>query len=1098
MRKSLLVLFMFVFVLGAWAQERVISGKVTSSDDGSPLPGVNVVLKGTSTGTVTDSGGGYKLSVPASGGTLQFSFIGMEPREEEIGERSVIDLPMASDVKQLSEVVVTALGVKVDKDKFNAAVASVSGSTVLRSGETSALTGLSAKAAGVLITRTGGDPGAGAYIQIRGQNTISSNAQPLFIIDGMPVSNSSDGVNNIVVQQSRLNDLNPDDIASIDVLKGASAATLWGTRAANGVVIITTKKGRDEGGKVNISWKTTVSIDEINKMHDLQRNYGGGRGGQWRQNARESWGDRIDDRTGGTDAFITAPGPGYNGFATFADGTKRYAIASGTTFSVNGRGAGAHGGKNSKETYDHRYDAFQTGRFVDNNLTISGGNAKSNFYASVSNLDQTGIVKSFSDYKKTSVRFNMENRFTNWFKVSANANYISMAATRYQQGDNLDGLLLGGLRTSPDFDNQIYEADYTTIAGATIPDRQVSYRSQLGQFANPRYSNPIWNIKNNKSNSDVDRILGNLELTIDPTDWMSVVGRVGIDNFVDTRNDLWPLYSASYPEGYLQKWWIQEKQFQGDLFAKFTKEFSSKFSATAIVGVQYNNRKYEWVFADVKSFTLPGAPDQLANGLNSNLTASNFTRLIRTYGYYAQIDLAALDMFYITLTGRNESASTFGSGIDNSFFFPSAAVAWQFTKLEALKDNSVLSFGKFRANYGEVGIQPDAYRTSTLFVPSAYGDGYAGTLQASSSVYGGGFNRSAFRGNPKLGPERKKEVEVGLDLRFLKDRFSLSVTGYNNTTTDVIIPLSLPDEVGFSQEWTNAAELNNKGLEIDLGAQILTGAFKWSMNGNWAANRNTVVSLAGSEAQYIDGTYGGASYQEGQPFGVILGTDFLKDEVPTSATFGKYLLDADGFPQDGTTNEIIGNMNPDWMAGLGNTFSYKGVSLFVMFSTVYGNDIFNGTRGALYTFGTHADTGNEVTSSVALKAYDGTTIPAGTPFRGQIKDFGAGPVALTQAWYQGPGTSFNQASVKQFIEDGTATRLREITLGYSLSSPGFRNATKLRSIDFSLTGRNLILWTNYTGIDPESSISGTGLSRGDDWFASPNTKSFLFSVKINF
>jgi TonB-linked SusC/RagA family outer membrane protein len=1097
MRRLLLLCFALLFALGAHAQERVVSGKVTSTDDGSPVPGANVVLKGSTNGTVTDANGAYRLTVPASGGTLVISFIGMQTIEEVIGERSVVNGTLATDVKQLSEVVVTALGEKVDKDKFASSVSTVAGGNVARSGETGVLQGLSGKTAGVLITRSGGDPGAGAYIQIRGQNTINGNSQPLFIVDGVPISNSNEynltGAANSINAQSRANDINPDDIASMEVLKGASAAAIWGTRAANGVIIITTKKGKDSGGKVNISLKSTLSFDKVNKIHDLQTTYGAGNNGHYIQGNRETWGDKISDRKGGADAFITDPtAPGYNGFVTFPDGTKRYAIAPGSGTSFSGTGAAAHGGKNSQDVYDHRYDAFQTGHFTDNNLQISGGNARTTFLVSYSNLNQEGIVKSFSDYKRNSARVNVASQFTDWFKASANVAYVNSYSTRAQSGDNVDGLMLGGLRTSPDFDNSYYTGDYTTTDGLVLPNRHVSFRNPLGASANPRYSNPLWNIHNNKNTTNVDRVIGNLDLTIDPVSWLNVTGRMGVDNFTDHNNEKFPLYSASYPTGFLQRNITTENQFNADLFARANKSFGEGFSVNFLAGVNFNDRKRETVHTQITDFIIPNAPDLLTNALNSNLQAYNYRTEIRSYAYYAQADLAAADMLFLTLTGRQESASTF----KNSFFFPSAALAWQFTKLDALSNNSTLSFGKLRASWGQVGIQPQPYLGLTQFNPTFVGDSYAYGLAAVSGIYGGGYTRGNLKGNPNLKPERKTEFELGTDLRFLDNRLSFSATAYKNETDDVILTLSLPYETGYTSTNKNAAKLSNKGLEIETGYDILNkGEFKWTLSGNWSANRNKVVSLAGSAAQGVpgNGAYGGQSLIEGHPFGVFYGTDFQKDEAT-----GKYKLDANGFPLDGTSNQIIGNPNPKWRAGVGNTFSYKGLSLYVLFDKVYGNDYWNGTRGALYTFGTHADNGITSIAPSDIKTYDGKTITAGSEFRGQIKDFGGGPVALTQSWYKGPGTSFNQSSAKQFVENGGSTRLREVTLSYSIRGEGFRKASKLSSIDFSLTGRNIVLWTKYTGVDPETNISGASVARGSDWFTNPNTKSVLFTVKINY
>ncbi|MFT4031094.1 MAG: SusC/RagA family TonB-linked outer membrane protein [Siphonobacter sp.] len=1090
-RLLFVLLFYFTGMSILLAQSKTITGKVSLADEGTVLPGVSVVLKGTKFGTTTDGDGNYRLTVPGNDGILVFTSVGMVAMEVPLEGKSVIDVQMKTDSKQLSEVIVTALGLKEDRDKFASSVTNLQGKSIAKSGETSALTGLSGKASGVLITRNGGDPGAGAYIQIRGQNTINGNAQPLFIVDGIPVSNSSDNygaaAGNSIVQQSRLNDFAPEDIESMEVLKGASAAALWGTRAANGVVIITTKKGKDTKGKVNISFKSTLSFDKVNKMHPLQRSFGQGSGGYYQQGSRNTFGDLISDRQGGEDTYITdATQSGYNGYVTFPDGTQRYAIASGTA-------SNPHGGKNSRETYDHSKDVFQTGHFWDNNLTISGGNARSNLLLSYSNLDQDGIVKGFSKYKRNNVRLNASSQFTDWLKASANIGYTKSYSTRIQQGDNVDGILLGGMRTSPDFDNSYYTGDYTSPTGAITNDVHVSYRNPLGANATI-YSNPLWNVRNNRNSTDVDRITGSAEIGITPVNWLSITGRAGIDNFTDTRLERFAKLSATYSNGFLSKYWVIEKQFNTDVFARATKTFNSDFNGSVLVGVNYNNRRKELISDEITNLIVPNAPDILTNALNSNLTAYNYTSLMRTYAYYAQAELGAYDQLFLTLTGRSESASTFGSKTKSSFFFPSAALAWQFTKLASLNNSPFLSFGKLRLTWGQVGIQPQPYQNYTSFSSASYSDSYAGSLSSASSLYGGGYIRSTTAGNDYLRPEIKTEAEAGLDLRFLDNKINFSITGYSNTTKDVILSLSVPSETGYTVRNQNAAKLSNKGIEIEAGADVLRlGEFNWNLSVNFSLNRNKVLSLAGSEAQILSDSYQeNASLIEGQPFGVFYSTDFVK------GSDGKYTLDSNGFPQSGTTNEIIGNPNPKWRGGLGSTFSYKTFTLSVLFDRVSGNDFYNGTRGALYSFGTHADQGVAVAPAGGLKTISGTTIAEGTVFQGQIKDFGGGPVALEQTWYQGLGTAFNSASYKQFIEDGSVTRLREISLSYTLRSERFRKLTKLSSIDIGVTGRNLVLWTKYTGTDPEVNITGAGLTRGQDWFTNPNTKSLLFSLKINY
>ncbi|MFM7485567.1 MAG: TonB-dependent receptor domain-containing protein, partial [Cytophagales bacterium] len=489
------------------------------------------------------------------------------------------------------------------------------------------------------------------------------------------------------------------------------------------------------------------------------------------------------------------------------------------------------------------------------------------------------------------------------------------------------------------------------------------------------------------------------------------------------------------------------------------------------------------------------APPLLSNALNTNLSASNESSLIRTYAYYAQVNLEALDMFYLELTGRNESASTFGPKAAKSFFFPSASLAWQFTKLKALQGNSILSFGKVRAAYGEVGIQPIPYLTQTTFGLASYFDGYASGLVGSSSAYNGGYNRSYTYGNELLGPERKSEFELGADLRFLDNRLTFSVTAYSNNTKDIIIQLATPPSSGYTSSWRNAAQVENKGLEFDLGYNVLNkGELKWTVTANMSMNRNKVVSLAGSDAQYLSGAYESALI-EGKPFGVFYDVDFLKDEAT-----GKYKLDANGFAQGGTTHEVIGDPNPRWRGGLNNKFTYKNFTLEALFDCVQGNQVWSGARGALFNYGTHALVGKESVANVDLKTNTGAIIPAGTPFRGNIGDFGGGPVALTETWYNGGGGgAFDGASQKQFVFDASLVRLRQISFSYTLNSAAFRKATKLTSVDFNFTGRNLALWTDYIGVDPESNQTQAGsLARGEDWFVNPSTKSYLFTIRVTY
>ena len=1087
---TITLFFYSQFVL---AQSRQISGTVTSADSPKGLVSTTVNVKGTNIGTLTDKSGKYTLNVPQSATTLVFSFVGMKTMEEKVAGRSTVNVTLVDEVVQLETTIITALGLKSERDKIASSISTLKGSSIAQSGETGLLNGLSGKVAGVLVTRSGGDPGAGSYIQIRGQNTINGNAQPLFIVDGMPVSNSSDNIgaarSNGIIQQSRINDINPEDIERMEVLKGASAAALWGSRAANGVVIITTKKGKNTDGKLNVSFKSTVSVDRVNKVHPLQTRYGQGSDGLYSQTNRASFGDLISSRSGGADQFITNPtAPGYQGFVTLADGTNRYAIASGTA-------ANPSGGKNARDIFDHTKDAFQTGYFLDNTLSVSGGNEKSTFLISYGDLNQEGVIKGLSDYKRNSIRFNVTSRFTNWFTASANVGYTKINSNRIQEGDNADGILLSSLRTPADFNNELSEGIYTDPAGQVFPDAHISYRNPLGRDLSTIYSNPNWNVINNINNSDVDRLIGGLQFDIAPVSWLTTTVRFGLDNFNDYRLERFARTSANFPRGFLSKNWVSEKQFNTDIFAVAEKTFSNNLTGSLLVGFNYNSRSRASLTSSITNFIIPDAPNILTNAVNSNLSANNFNSLNRTYGFYAQADVEAYNMLFFTFTGRNEAASTFGANTKNSFFFPSAAVAWQFSQLDYFENKSFFSFGKLRLAWGQVGIQPQPYQNFNNFGAAIYRNDFSSGLSGINPTYNGGYVQSTIAGNEFLRPEIKTETELGVDLRFLENKVGFSFTAYQNYTKDVILPISLPASTGFTTFNSNAAELENKGIELEMNADVLKRRyFKWNISANFSKNANKVNSLAGTSAYTLpDSFLANGSLIAGQPFGVFLSTDFLKNEA------GAYVLDGNGFPQAGTGVEIIGDPNPDWRGGLGSTFSYKSLSLHVLFDRVQGNDFFNGTRGSLYSFGTHGDQGNTaIAPAGGLKDVNGRTIAAGTSFQGQIKDFGAGPVALNQAWYQGRGSASNTASYKQFVEDGSASRLREVTLTYGLRNVKLFKNTQLSNIDFSLTGRNLILWTNYTGIDPETNVTGAGLARGQDWFTNPSTRSILFSILVKY
>jgi TonB-linked SusC/RagA family outer membrane protein len=1101
---SLLMLVISTFQY-AFSQDRTVTGRVTSTEDNSVLPGVNVTVKGASRGTTTGADGRYSLDGVGNDATLVFSFIGLTSQEVVVGNRTVIDVQMQADVRQLSEVVVTALGQEAERDKVGTATATVKGNSVVQSGEASLLNGLAGKAPGLNITRSGGDPGASTFIQLRGQSTITGDIQPLIVIDGVPIFNSNvntdaagantPGTTGVggVQQQSRLNDINPDDIASVEVLKSASAAALWGSRAANGVIMITTKKGKNTNGKVNIAYRGSLSLNEVNKVPDLQTSFGQGTNGLFVRNQARSWGDKIADRSGGPDTYDTSPGQPY---VEFPDGTRRYLIANGTE-------ANPHGGKNSRDVYDHGKDVFRTGYFVDNSLSLSGGNERSNFFVSYANLTQEGPVLLNSDYKRNTARINASTALTNKLTASFNGSFSNVRSNRIQQGSNTSGIFLGGLRTPPDYDNSQYIGTYVEADGFANRNRQVSFRNPIGASTSGNYfDNPLWTIRNNKSFSVVNRFLGNVELAYDLLPWLNLRGNVGVDTYGDRRTDFLNAISAASPGGSYTEQFLSETQWNTNLFARATRRFSEDFNGSLLVGFNYNNRQYNNVGATARVFIVPDAPPNLLNSDPSNREPFNVAQTVRTSAGFMELNAELYNQLFLTATGRAEAASTFGPEAQSLFFYPSVSAAWQFSKLTG--EDNLLSFGKLRASFGVVGRQPDPYLNLTQYVSANFTESWGGTLNGSQ--YGvGGYQRSSTAGNPLIRPERKAEVEVGADLRFLQNRISFGATAFYNKTTDAILAVDVAGSSGFQAQVQNAATLENKGLEFNLGADWVptNQAFGWNTTFIWSAYRNKVLSMSGVQSVFLAGFSDGSSRAvEGYPVGVLWGTYYGRNED------GGLILDGNGFPVLAASEGVIGNPNPNYRMSVGNTFRYKGLSLYALFDFQIGGDMWNGTRGALVNYGVAAETAVETTVNAAeaatLVTNDGQTIAekyqpsadGSYTFRGRVQDFGGGPVALDQAWYTGNGGGFSVNG--PFVEDGSWARLREITLNYTLSSAGFRKLTRFSSVGFSVTGRNLFLWTNYKGIDPETNLTGATNGRGIDYFQNPNTRSLIFTLSLNY
>jgi len=1048
-----------------------ISG-VVLDENGGPLPGANVVIENTSTGVSTDFDGNFTINAN-SGQVLVISYIGYTSEYITVGNQDSVTVSLQLD-NELEEVVVTALGFAAVRDQQGSTSSVIATDDVIRSAEPTVVNALSGKASGVRITRSNGDPGAGSTIRIRGANTIDGSIQPLIIVDGVPMDNTTSyaGGNNItgsnggVTQGSRLNDINPNDIESVQVLKGASAGALYGSKAANGVVVITTKKG--SRGEAKITFKSSYSFDEISERIEMQDTWGQGRSGVFGTNRAESWGDWIPGRSGSMDTYKSGA------FFTAENGTVYKAIDD----------------KNSTQTYvDENFDSvFGTGHALQNDLTISGGGDNSTYFFSLGHLDQDGMIKN-ATYERTNARLNYEAKLNDKITLSSKMAYTFTKSNRIQQSSNVSGLMLGLLRTPPDFDGRDYKGTYTSSGGTDYVNRGRSYRKPIGQSSNQSYTNPLWTVNEQTSLTKVNRITVTPQLTIKPTNWFSIITRGNVDVADDKRTYFFPVGDASSrANGQFQEDVIDIRNSSLDIIGKANFDLADNINLTATAGWSYNDRKYNRISGNITGFLVNSSKQTTA--LNTSSEASsfdNYRSFRRSNRGYGVLNLDVANELFLNVSGALESAST----IDGSFFYPAADVAWVVT--ESAIQSDAISFAKLRGSWGQVGVQPSAHKFETLaeggFGYSTYSD------PLDSNLFGGGFRLDNNLGNPNLEPEIKTEWEIGADLRFLDDRMSLSFTYYDNIIEGILLDVTLSPSSGYATQYGNYGEMTNIGMEIDWGYDIIDEAdFGLSTAINWSRNDNEVTDLYGTETINLSP---GASVSSravvGYPLGVLYGTGSKTNPD------GSFELNSNGFPQITSSPIVLGDPNPDWRAGVSMNMRYKKWRLNAVLEHSHGGEFSPRTLWVLNRFGTTAETANRLTLDQPLVNYRGNTIAAGTTVRGNVKDFGGGPVLLDENWYRtGIGGGFGDNQAYNFsIADATWTKLRDLSLSYIWDDSRIKSLG-LSDVVLTFTGRDLININEVDGIDPEINTKGVSVAQGVEYFTNPQTKGFLFSLTINY
>jgi TonB-linked SusC/RagA family outer membrane protein len=1094
----------------AAAQEAAtITGRVTG-EGGAPLAAVTVVIPELGVGTQTRDDGRYTLAVPGARVTrqsvaLSARRVGYKPRTVRltlVPGNSTQDFTLETNPLQLGEVVITGAGTATEVEKLGSVRNAVSADLIVRANESNVVQALAAKAPGVDVTSSAGDPGASSTIKIRGLRTINGSAEPLFVIDGIPVDNSSNSTTNLnpidaggtgqagqvnggeiegTSQPNRLSDINPDDIESVEILKGAAAGAIYGSRAANGVILITTKRGR--AGETRYALRSSLSNDEITRRYPLQSSYS-----QGQNNLRP---------------------------ATCLTNSVSGAAASGSCFRSWGPTLGA-----GDQTFDHASEAFRTGHVTDNVVSMSGGNDRTTFYLSGNLNRNRGIfVGPNNFYDRSTVRLNATHKLAETFNVGGNFSFADTRGHFTQRGNNVNGLLLGLLRTPPNFNNFPYLDPTTGLHRSyLLPAPSLASAGESRGFNNPLYS-----LNEELNQAQANRTFGNIHADWVANSWLKFNYTLGGDYSNDERLEVCPQECSDVAAGgRITEGKLINYSIDHNLTATGRYQLNENFGGNVTLGQNLNSRNYRTFSTVGRGMIVPGL-FSISNTLSRDPSADYQTQ-IHDESYFGQATFDLFRQLYVTAALRNDGSSTFGSSTKRNWF-PKASVAWNPLQVYQPSMLSFLSSVKLRYSYGQAGQEPEPYLTSITYNLSGVTPGITqGTgLSPTQSGQGGVFYTTT-RPATTLKPERTEEHEGGFDIGFWGDRADLSATFYRQRTTDAILTTPTTASSGYSFEAKNAAIIRNSGTEISLNLRPFTTATQaWDIGFGWARNQSIVDSIAGAEFLYIDNATVGIVAKEGYPLGVIYGYGMVRcglsdpEEVPglAAACAGKptgtlYIDDGSncswdpGMPcGEGLAQRVLGNPNPRWTGNIRSSYRYRKVSVSGLLDIRKGGDIHNGTKGALWSYGTHAETAVRAicTNTHAVNCTGNLqTFGSANWYPGEVTGPGAGTaVPIGQNWYRNgiapcPFTGIDE----QCVEDGSYVKLREISLGYQFDNAWVTRGLGLSTVDVRVAGRNLKTWTKYTGLDPETNLGGS-ISRvgGADYFNLPQSRSIVFTVGLN-
>ena len=1092
MNKFFLTLMLCFIASWLMGQERTFAGKVMDNE-GNPLLGATIVVQtqtgASSLGTTTDLEGNFSIEVPAGANALLVSYIGYENQVVDITGITTIEVRLNPSAIELEDVVVTALGIRKEKKALGYAFSDVDGEELTTNRDVNFINSISNKIAGVNISQTAGGAGTSSRIIIRGVKSLSTESQPLIVVDGVPMDNTSDGASWLggLDYGNSLMGISPDDIETMSVLKGPNAAALYGSRAATGVILITTKKGTKKD-RLTVTLNSNVMFDRAYIVADYQNEYGSGFGGgiQKQELSEEQQAEHGIDSA-------------YYYYSTGSWGPK----LDGTMEVLNW---------NNKfyrltPQPDNVKDYFEKGYTLTNTIAIESGNEKSNWRFSAGSLNNKGL-KPNSTYDRKNVGFNINSKLTDFVNFSFKGNYIREDAfNRVGQGDSRTGARTF-IWMPRSIDINTLRDDYVGPTGF----------EQNWYFASDWHTNPFWEAYKNYNNDDKDQFTGFVKIDLEFTPWLRGFVRSSMDTYLSKRylrianNALRANGEGSYTER-----WVRYRSLNHEFLLTADKQLGDNITLTGNFGGNYYNYHVDYqsttvpglAVPDFFSINNPKYPDELSAG------SSKRDKVIQSI--YGTANLMYKSWLFLELTARNDWSSSLPL-MNNSYFYPSLNTSFVFSDAFGMNKN-ILSFGKIRFSYAFVGNDTNPYSLSYEFINQQYGDVPAVFL-----------SNQGFKAN--LVPERTGSWELGADLRFFMNRLSLDITYYNETTYDQIIEAEFSKASGFSKVTTNGGEINNKGIEAQMNiSPIQSTHFNWDISLNFARNRNTVLSLAEELEQY---TITNESQIDiialpGRPFGEIIGTRYKRyyktdaeGNIVNDPNNGRPLIGEDGY-YIAEERGVIGNVTPDWTGGMVNSLRYKNFTLSFSIGVQMGGEIFSKTNKYGLDNGQFVETleGREswyaATSDEQLMGRVGLYNDDGTPMEdvdgNQLFDpNGSEPVGYVADGVLADGSEnikgidpqmyFHQRKWGGIAEldvyDASYVKLRDLTLNYKLPSRWFeRNFITSASVAF--VGKNL--WLIYSGvpnIDPESNFSSNNNAIGQEYAALPTTRSLGFNVRIVF